>query len=196
MNTHSIVILLVAVSATLSGCVQEEVQEPVDALSQPVGEEVEVTGYVLYPGEGEVLVPCREGSSPDARWIIKADPQTGSHYVAMGTQALPAGDQIPVHRHEHQDEILFIHEGHATGVLGDSKVPIEPGTTVFVPRGVWHAVENTETETVEIVWVVVPPGLEGFFRDIGAAPGEDCIPISPEQMAEIRAKHGITQRIE
>ncbi len=114
----------------------------------------------------------------------------------MGTQELPAGDKIPVHRHENQDEILFIHEGSATGVLGDSSVPVEPGTTVFVPRGVWHSVENTEDETVEIVWVVVPPGLEGFFRDIGVPPGEECVSISAEEMANIRSKHGITQRIE
>ena len=159
-------------------------------------EEPEQAGYVLYPGEGEVLIPCRAGSSTDGKWIVKADPETGSHYVAMGTQELPAGDKIPVHRHENQDEVLFIHEGTATGVLGDKRVPIEPGTTIFVPRGVWHAVENTEEETVEIVWVVVPPGLEGFFREIGMPPGEECVSISESEMAEIRARHGITQKID
>ena len=154
-------------------------------------------GYVLFPDDGEVLVPCREESSADARWVIKADPvNTGSMRMAMGTQALPGGEMIPVHRHEHQDEILFIHEGEATGVLGDSSVQVVPGTTVYVPRGVWHGVRNTESETVSIVWVVSPPGLEGFFRDIGVPEGGDCVPMEAAEMEEIRRQHGITQRIE
>jgi quercetin dioxygenase-like cupin family protein len=188
---------LMAAAIGASGCAPAEEHDHthLEQVSEPV-QAVDTTGYVLYPGEGEVLIPCREGSSTDGKWIVKVDPEKGSHYVAMGTQELPVGDRIPVHRHENQDEVLFIHEGNATGILGESRVPIEPGTTVFIPRGVWHSVENTEDEPVEIVWVVVPPGLEGFFRDLGVPPGEDCVAISADEMVEIRARHGVTQRIE
>lgn len=179
-----------------------------DSVEQPAGDvdtaavstpstSAETGGYVLFPDDGEILIPCREGSSADARWVIKSDPQnTGSTRLAMGTQALPGGEAIPVHRHEHADEILFIHEGQAMGVLGDSSVSVGPGTTVYVPRGVWHGVENPEDETVNLVWVVSPPGLEGYFRAIGVPPGEDCGPMDAGQMAEIRRQHGITQRME
>ncbi|MEX0599462.1 MAG: cupin domain-containing protein, partial [Rhodothermales bacterium] len=115
----------------------------VTACGQPEGDSAasaydaavrDTMGYVMFPDDGEVLVPCREESSADARWVIKADPQTtGSTRLAMGTQTLPGGELIPVHRHEHQDEILFIHEGRATGVFGDSSVAVGPGTTVYVP---------------------------------------------------------------
>lgn len=154
------------------------------------------TAYVLQPEEGEVLVPCRVESSADARWTIKVDPAAGSKRVAMGTQDLPGHERIPVHRHEHQDEILFIHEGHATGIVGDERVEVGPGTTVYVPQGVWHGVENHSDAAAKVVWVVVPPGLENFFRDIGVPPGTDCVPMSAEEMEAIRARHGITQRMD
>jgi mannose-6-phosphate isomerase-like protein (cupin superfamily) len=181
----------------LSAASCTEREEPASSGVPPPEHSLENSGYVLYPEDGEVLVPCREGASAEGRWIIKADPvNTGSHRVAMGTQVLPGGERIPVHRHEHQDEVLFIHEGTATGILGDSSVAIGPGTTVYVPQGVWHGVDNTETASVQIVWVIVPPGLEGFFRDIGVPPGTDCVPLPAEDMAEIRRRHGITQKIE
>lgn len=178
------------------GC-QEGEPVPDTVAAGAVQEPGEPDERVLFPEDGEVLVPCREESSADARWIIKADPQnTGSTRLAVGTQTLPGGESIPVHRHEHQDEVLFIHEGRATGVLGDSAVDVGPGTTVYVPQGVWHGVENHGEETVNLLWVVSPPGLEGFFRAIGVPPGDDCVPMEPAQMEEIRRQHGITQRIE
>lgn len=178
-----------------AGCVE---REEIEAPSPPIaGPAAETSGYVLDPDDGEVLVPCRPGSSSEGRWVIKADPSnTGSTRLAMGTQALPGGEQIPVHRHEGQDEVLFVHEGHATGILGDSSLSVGPGTTIYVPQGVWHGVRNTEEDPVTIVWVVAPPGLENFFRSIGKPPGEECVPIPAEDMAEIQRQHGITQRIE
>ena len=76
-------------------------------------------------------------------------------------------------------------------VLGERRVEVGPGATVFVPRGTWHGVENTG-EALHLVWVVTPPGLEGFFRAIGAAPGEALKQLTPAQLAEIGRQHGTT----
>jgi quercetin dioxygenase-like cupin family protein len=116
--------------------------------------------------------------------------------MAMGTQLLPGGEQIPVHSHEQQDEILFIHEGQATGIVGDSSMTVTSGTTIFIPRGVWHGVRNPQQDPVKIVWVVAPPGLEGYFRSIGLPPDAECVPLPADELAEIRPRHGISQKIE
>ena len=142
-------------------------------------------GRILTAEEGEVL------RRPSGRVVIKVDPRTGSARLAMGTQDLLPGAGIRLHRHENAEEILFIHRGSGTATLGDGKRPVEPGTTIYIPAGVWHGVENSSNE-MELVWVVSPPGLEGYFREIGAPPGTELKVLTPSQMDEIARKHGTT----
>ena len=149
----------------------------------------EARGTVLRATEGEVLVLRRPGGG---RVTVKVDPvNTGSSRVAMGTQLMPVGYRIPDHRHQSQDEILFVYQGRGTATLGERQVALEPGTTIYVPEGVWHGVVNDSDEPAEIIWVVAPPGLERFFRDMGAPPGVDVAPLSGEEAAEISRKHGV-----
>jgi len=58
----------------------------------------EVQGYVLSATEGEHLI--RGGGDI----LIKVDPTRGSNNVALGTQQVPAGGRIPIHRHAQMDE--------------------------------------------------------------------------------------------
>jgi len=141
-------------------------------------------GYVLGLNEGETLV------RPSGNIVIKADPTKGATGMAMGTQHLKVGAGIPVHRHE-QDEILFISDGGGTAIMGEARVPVEKGATIFIPKGVWHGVENAVTDT-HLLWIVTPPGLEGFFREISGTPGAPPKPLTPEQRNEIAKKHGTT----
>ena len=144
-------------------------------------------GYILQPKEGEVLV------GPNGEVVIKVDPATGSARFAMGTQQLLTGSGIAVHMHEHEDEVLFVHGGSAVGILGDERKRIEAGSTIFIPQGVWHGVENPEAE-VDLVWVVSPPGLESFFRDMRTPPGVQPRSLTPQQLEDIRRKHGIRSK--
>lgn len=141
-------------------------------------------GFVLHRDEGEVLA-VRNGEV-----VIKVDPRTGSARLAMGTQTLRPGAGIGVHLHEQEDEILFVQSGKGVGVVGDGHTPVEAGATIFIPHGVWHGVENPEGE-VSLVWVVSPPGLESFFRDSGSPPGATPKALTPEQLEDIRRKHGM-----
>lgn len=74
---------------------------------------------ILAPDEGD-----RIGSHH-----IKADPQTGSRRLGAGLQRLQGGQGIPVHMHEQEDEILFVHSGSGVGAVGDERRNIESGTT-------------------------------------------------------------------
>jgi hypothetical protein len=53
----------------------------------------QLNGYMLGPTEGEHLV-LRGGNI-----FIMAEPATGSNGLAMGTQQVPTGVGIPMHRH-------------------------------------------------------------------------------------------------
>lgn len=141
-------------------------------------------GYVLGPTEGEHLI--RNAGSI----LIKVDPSRGSNNMALGTQQVPIRAGILVHQHQEADEVLFVLEGTGFGMLGDARMPIEKGSAIYIPKGVWHGVENPDSELL-LLWVVAPPGLEAFFREVASAPGAPPMQVTREQLNEIAHKHGM-----
>ncbi len=141
-------------------------------------------GYVLGPAEGEHLI--RNGGN----LLIKVDPSRGSNNMALGTQQVPIGAGIPVHQHNEADEVLFVLEGSGFGILGDARMRIEKGSAIYVPTSVWHGVENPECELL-LLWVVAPPGVEAFFREVSSARGAPPKQLTRQQLDEISKKHGM-----
>jgi quercetin dioxygenase-like cupin family protein len=139
--------------------------------------------YVLHSAEGETIV------RPSGDIVIKVDPTRGAPNIAMGTQHLKAGAGIPVHRHELMDEILLVQEGRGAVLLDDRRMPIEKGTTIYVPKTQWHGFENPDS-AMDLVWIVTPPGLEAFFREVGSAPGAPPKALTREQFQAIGRQHG------
>jgi quercetin dioxygenase-like cupin family protein len=139
--------------------------------------------YTLGPNGGEHLV-LRGGNI-----FIKADPRSGSNGVTMLTQQVLAGAGIPVHRHFQMDEAFYVLEGGGTVILDDARHAIGKGETIFIPKNTWHGFENPEHELV-LLALVVPTGLEAFFREIASPPGVPEKSRSKEQLNEIARRYG------
>jgi mannose-6-phosphate isomerase-like protein (cupin superfamily) len=137
-----------------------------------------VSGYILGPEEG------------DALWnhLIKVDPARGSMRLGMGIQSLRAGRGIALHMHEGEDEILFIHQGMGKGVVGKEQKQLTPGTTLYIPQGVWHGVQNT-SEGMKVLWVVSPPNYSRSLRDIYALE-KSGREFTDDERQRIAFKHG------
>jgi quercetin dioxygenase-like cupin family protein len=104
-------------------------------------------GLVLGPDEGERLI--RRWGYP---FLMKVDEiNGGAKQFVVGSEKLPPGKSIQVHRHDYAEEILVIMAGKGTAVLGDKKVSIDPGTLVFIPQHTWAGLDNTGTETIRRV---------------------------------------------
>jgi mannose-6-phosphate isomerase-like protein (cupin superfamily) len=140
-------------------------------------------GYSISRREGEHLV-LRGGDI-----FITADPSRGCMGLAMGTQQVPVGVGIPVHRHFEMDEAFYVIEGNGTLILNDARYPVEKGGSMFVPKNTWHGFENADRELV-LLWIVTPSGVEAFFREIAARPGVPATPRTKEQLNEIARKYG------
>jgi quercetin dioxygenase-like cupin family protein len=140
-------------------------------------------GYALGPNDGEHLV-LRGGSI-----FIKADPTRGSKSITMLTQQVLAGVGIPIHRHLQMDEAFYVLEGAGTVILDDARHPIEKRGTIFIPKNTWHGFENPEHELV-LLAIIVPAGLEAFFREIAGPPGAPEKHWSKGQLNEIGRKYG------
>jgi hypothetical protein len=85
-------------------------------------------GYVLGPTEGEHLI--RNAGS----YIIKVDPSRGSNNLALGTQQVPIRTCIQVHQYQEADEVLFVLEGTGFGILDDTRMPVEKGSAIYIPK--------------------------------------------------------------
>lgn len=129
-------------------------------------------GRILSPAEGEPLVLCH---APDLSINIKVDSATtGATEFSMGTASLiVGGSNSGVHD---VDEITYFTHGRGRGIIGTDTVAVEPGSTMYVPRGVRHGFINTGGSALQFVWVVSPRGLEDRFRVRGVRPGLSCRP--------------------
>jgi len=140
-------------------------------------------GYVLGFREGEHLI-LRGGDI-----FINVDPSKGSNGLATGTQQIPVGIGIPIHRHLDKDEAFYVIKGSGNLILDDVRLPIGKGASIFIPKNSWHGFENASHELL-LLWIVAPAGLECFFREIAARPGAPPIQRSTKQLNEIASKYG------
>jgi mannose-6-phosphate isomerase-like protein (cupin superfamily) len=121
---------------------------------------------------------------------------TGSRHLIMGASQIAGGTGIPVHMHEHEDEILFVHRGEATAVVGDKTVPARDGATIYVPRGTWHAVQNHGgSKLVEVLWVFSQPGMDEYFRELSVPVGASPRQFSAKEVEEVQRKHGMRRKV-
>lgn len=153
------------------------------ALTEGRAEAAVSKGYVLGPADGEHLVQ-RGGNI-----FINAAPTTGSAGLAMGTQQILAGVGIPIHRHFVMDEAFYVIGGSGTFILDDVRHPIQKGASIFIPKNAWHGFENADAELL-LLWMVTPPGLEAFFREVATRPGVPATPRTKDQLNEIARRYG------
>ncbi len=142
-------------------------------------------GYVLGPDGGDHLVHFRNPGNI----FIKVDPVRGSGNLAMGTQQVPVGAGIPIHRHFEMDEAFYVLEGAGTFTLDDVPHPIEKGGTIFIPKNAWHGFANPDRELL-LLWIVTPTGLDGLFRETCNPPGVAKKQMTKEEVNQIARKYG------
>lgn len=108
---------------------------------------------------------------------------------AMGTQSLAPGGYIREHSHPDNEEVLLILEGRGCAVIAGQDYPLAAGSKVFLPKDVRHMFINEGEIHMKWVWLIVPNGLEDFFRLIGRPRVEgDKTPVNfprPENVLEI-----------
>jgi quercetin dioxygenase-like cupin family protein len=146
---------------------------------------VSAQGSVLSATEGEHLVHFRDHGNI----FIKVGSATGSDNLALGTQQVMVGAGIPIHRHFHMDEAFYVLEGGGIFTLNDVRHSFEKGGTIFIPKNSWHGFANPDHELL-LLWVVIPAGLDGFFRDTCTPPGVPPKQLTHEQVKEIARKYG------
>jgi quercetin dioxygenase-like cupin family protein len=102
------------------------------------------------------------------RFLLDANETNGA--LAMFEFTVPAGARVPApHSHAHYDETIYGVEGVMTFTMEGKPVPIGPGETCFIRRGVVHGFNNLQSVDAKAL-AVVTPALIGpdFFKDMAA----------------------------
>ena len=144
---------------------------------------------LIAPGEGAHLPVL------DMVHKITADGSGGS--LTVEEWGLPSGQMIPPHTHTREDECDFVLEGELTCYVGGEIVVAPAGSYVLKPRNVPHAFYNTGSETVRVVEILTPGGLEGYFDEYEKiaskfASGEIDEEEHRRSRAELGERYGIT----
>jgi len=140
-------------------------------------EESQIT--VLSENEGEIFSPDRGGRTT----MIKVSPKIGSENFSLVIQKMPGQTKIPVHKHDYTEEVFFVKSGIGKFITENDTILVKEGNTIYIPPGHWHGFEN-DGDSLYLVFVVSPPGLDEFFRKTNS----DEI-LSPEQIDDIARKH-------
>jgi quercetin dioxygenase-like cupin family protein len=135
---------------------------------------------VLGPGEGEAVWFL------DNLITVKSRSADGASFGVVESR-LPAGSSTPFHRHDGEDEAVYVLEGELTLFLGGGRTHrVGPGSYVCFPRGVAHGL-RAET-TTRLLVLSDPAGFVEMIREAGApAERRELPPPAAPDIARLEA---------
>jgi len=114
--------------------------------------------------------------------MLKVSPQNnGSHHLVFGTEDMHPGDEIPLHKHLGQDEIVTIQTATVHVHLGDQERDLHAGGMVFIPAYTWVSIKPVGNDTVSMAFVFSAPGFENHLRCVSVPAGEKPTPTTLEE---------------
>ena len=145
------------------------------------------TPMILESGEGEK----REfRARPGVTFTLKIGPKNGgSETMAVVTEDMAPGDKIPTHRHPHADELILIQSGTGKVMLGDKVQVAHVGAIVFIPKDTWISMENIGTDHLTHTDIWSASGHEEYMRAVSVPVGQPVVPMTEQELMEIRKKY-------
>ncbi|SKC83633.1 Cupin domain-containing protein [Ohtaekwangia koreensis] len=147
---------------------------------------------VVHEEEGKHIIM---GRSKALMTIKFSAADHGIESTSFCTEDIVPGRKMPVHKHLYNDEVIFIQSGAGILTLDEKTIDVKTGTVVFVPRGVWHGLENPGTENIRMVFQYTPAGFEEYFVENGTAVGEPMKTRTKEEYAATEKKYGMVYKV-
>ena len=150
-----------------------------------------VQAVVVHEDEGKHIIMGRSKAQMTIK-ISRAD--HGIESVSFCTEDIVPGRKIRVHKHLSNDEVIFIQSGEGILTLDEKTIYVKTGSVAFVPRGVWHGLENSGTENIRMVFHYTPAGFEEYFVENGTVVGSPMKTRSREEYAATEKKYGMVHK--
>lgn len=93
---------------------------------------------------------------PRTSWILVSEQMCGSQNLAMGVNETHVGGEVPRHKHETEEEVMYFIQGKGQFITDDEVIELKPGICVYNPPGSFHSIKNTGDEVLKFVWIYAP----------------------------------------
>jgi quercetin dioxygenase-like cupin family protein len=124
---------------------------------------------VLGAGRSPSLVMPDEGDlrySAHVAYNIKAyGPVTANTYTLIEIELLPRG-VTPYQRHAVYEKGIYVLSGTLTATVEGNKYEVTEGGFLNIPWGLTHSFENSTGESVRLLQLTTPGGIEDFYRAV------------------------------
>lgn len=144
---------------------------------------------ILVRGEDGIHILTGRRKVPINIKISKA--KDGLENISFCTEEMTPGRKMRVHKHLNNDELIFIHTGTGTLTLDERSIEVKAGDVAFVPRGVWHGLDNSGKENLVMVFQYSPAGFEQYFIENGTLAGMPAKEKTQEEHAVTEKKYGM-----
>jgi mannose-6-phosphate isomerase-like protein (cupin superfamily) len=104
------------------------------------------------------------------------------------------GRKMRIHKHLNNDELIFIHKGEGTLTLDEDSLDVKTGDVVFVPRGIWHWLDNTGKENLLMVFQYSPAGFEEYSIENGILVRQPTKERTEEEYTMSEKKYGMVYK--
>ena len=94
---------------------------------------------------------------------LSSPAKTESKNLMVAEVSLPPGSGHSFHKHREQEEVIYVIEGTVEQWLGEKKLMLSPGDSVFIPADEVHASFNSTDSPAKALAIVGPcVGPEGY----------------------------------
>lgn len=115
---------------------------------------------VLVREEDQPAIPAGE----DRYFKVLVDSEHGALHVTQFVGFIEKS-KAPAHTHTYE-EAIYVLEGEGIAHIDGRRIPIVEGSSIFLPPGTSHSLENTEEDTLKILGSLSPPGSPGDRREV------------------------------
>jgi quercetin dioxygenase-like cupin family protein len=150
----------------------------------------ETSRYKFNPGDVKADRSLREDRGwlkMDVRWVVTEN-SAGSEVTVIGRTILPpgVGAMHAIHRHPNAEEWEYVIHGTGIKHVGEESFYVRPGDVAFIPRNVYHGLENaSDNEPLITIWGYSgAPSLEKAGYVIPEDEGEPAVKLSKANAAK------------
>jgi quercetin dioxygenase-like cupin family protein len=119
-------------------------------------------------------------------WTMLASNKTTKGSFELFEERRDATGGPPPHVHREREELFYVLEGRYVFVRDRDEIELVPGESIVIPRGTRHHYRTLIAPARTLI-LIVPAGLEGFFREMGVEIGAGRTPL--EAMTALSARY-------